>query len=56
MNPIFANWKTSIGGAVLLAVGILGAAFGVTVPGFAMDPGPAIAAGISLLLAKDATK
>jgi len=56
MNPILQNWKTSTGGAVLLAVGVLGAAFGITIPGFAIDPGPAIATGIALLMAKDAGK
>jgi hypothetical protein len=54
MNSMMVNWKTSVAGLVLIAVGALGVGFGVHVPGFAMEPGAAIAAGLGLLMAKDA--
>ncbi len=51
---ILTNWRTSAGGAVLIGIGLLGLVANVHIPGFSMDPGVAIAAGVSLLLAKDA--
>jgi len=56
LNTITTNWQTSAGGAILLMVGVLGAAFDLHVPGFTMDSGVAIATGIGLLLAKDGNK
>jgi hypothetical protein len=56
LKNVTANWQTSTSGAILIAIGVLGAAFGVVIPGFTMDAGPAIAAGIGLLLAKDGGK
>jgi hypothetical protein len=47
------NWRTSAGGAVLIAIALLHMIFGVDVPGFTMEPGAAIAAGIALLMAQD---
>jgi hypothetical protein len=55
MTAMMTNWRTSAGGAVLCAVALLHILFGVDVPGFTMEPGAAIALGISLLMAKDAT-
>jgi len=55
-EAIFTNWKTSLTGVIVIAIGVLGAAFGVHIPGFTMDPGPAIATGIGLLLARDGGK
>lgn len=54
MNSMLVNWKTSIAGVVLIAVGILGTVLGVHIPGFTMEPGIAIATGLGLLMAKDA--
>lgn len=53
MNNMLSNWRTSAGGAVLIVIGVLGAVAGVHVPGFSMEPGAALAAGIALLMAKD---
>jgi hypothetical protein len=54
MDSILVNWKTSLAGAVLIIIGVLGIVAGVHIPGFDMQPGAAIAAGIGLLMAKDA--
>lgn len=54
MNQMLTNWRSSAGGAVLIAIAVLHLALGVDVPGFTMDPGAAIAAGIALLMSKDA--
>jgi len=48
------NWKTSIAGLVLIAVGALELGLGIHIPGFNMDAGAAMAAGLGLLMAKDA--
>lgn len=53
MTALLLNWRTSAGGAVLIAVAMLHMLFGIDVPGFTMDPGAAIAAGVALLMAKD---
>lgn len=53
MNPILTNWRTSAGGVILIAIGVAELVAGVHVPGFTMEPGAALAAGISLLMAKD---
>ena len=55
-EAIFTNWKTSLTGVIVIAIGVLGSAFGIHIPGFTMDPGPAIATGIGLLLARDGGK
>ena len=52
MQNIMTNWKTSLGGVALIAAGALHA-FGVDIPGFTMDLGTALTAGISLILAQD---
>ena len=54
MSSVLANWKTSLAGVVLIAVGILSAFFDVHFPGFTMDSGAAITMGLGLLVAKDA--
>ena len=53
MDSIISNWKTSVAGIVLIGVGALSLALGIHIPGFSMDPGAAIAAGLGLLMAKD---
>jgi len=53
MQNIFTNWKTSLGGVILIAVGALGTFLGVKVPGFSMDFGAALTAGLALIFAKD---
>ncbi len=53
MTALLNNWKTSTAGAVVIALGVMHY-FGVTVPGFTMDIGPAITAGIGLIFAHDA--
>lgn len=52
---MFTDWKTSLAGVIVIVLGGLHQ-FGVTVPGFTMDLGPAVAAGIGLIFAKDAAK
>lgn len=53
MQSILTNWKTSLGGLVLIVIGALSTFVGVKVPGFNMDFGSALAAGIALMMAKD---
>jgi len=54
MTNAMINWKTSIAGLVLIGVGALEMGLGIHIPGFSMDPGAALAAGLGLLMAKDA--
>ena len=56
MSAILINWRTSLGGIILIAVAALHQFFGVNVPGFSMDLGAALTAGLALLLAQDAGK
>lgn len=51
-NYAFTNWKTSLGGVLVIALSVLGL-FGVSVPGFNIDIGAAIPLGLSLIFAKD---
>jgi len=53
MQSILTNWRTSAGGVILIAIGVFELAANVHVPGFQMEPGAAIVAGLSLLMAKD---
>jgi len=53
MPSILANWKTSLTGVLIIALGALGSFLGIHVPGFSMDFGAALTMGIGLLLAKD---
>lgn len=53
LNSVTTNWQTSLTGVIVIGIGVLGSAFGIHIPGFTMDAGPAIATGIGLLLAKD---
>ncbi len=53
MQAYLMNWRTSAGGVVLIVIGLLHLVAGVDVPGFTMDPGAAIAAGVALVMAKD---
>jgi len=55
MSTILANWKTSLSGLILILIGLMSILFDYHVPGFTQDAGTAIATGIGLLLAKDAT-
>lgn len=53
---ILTNWKTSLGGVILIIVAILHQFLGINVPGFTMDIGAALAAGLALIFAGDAGK
>lgn len=53
IEAVGKNWKSSAAGLVLVMVGVMSAVLHVTIPGFTMDPGAAIAAGLGLLVAKD---
>ena len=53
MTAVLTNWKTTVAGIVVIVLGGLHYV-GVNVPGFTMDIGPAITAGIGLILAGDA--
>ena len=53
MDKLLLSWKTNLAGLVLIALGVVGV-LGIHVPGFSMDPGAAFAAGLGLLMAKDA--
>lgn len=55
MNSILLNWKTSLVGAILIVVGVLGSILDIHIPGFDMDSGAAITMGLGLILAKDGT-
>jgi hypothetical protein len=48
------NWKTTAAGAILIGAAVLHQVFGVNIPGFNMDIGAAIAAGLGLITASDA--
>jgi hypothetical protein len=54
LQNIRKNWKTSLGGAVLIAVAALEAS-GISIPGIHVDLGMALITGVPLMLAKDAT-
>jgi hypothetical protein len=54
LQNIRKNWKTSLGGAALIGIGVLRAC-GVVIPGVSVELGTALIVGIPLLLAKDAT-
>lgn len=56
MSSLMANWKTSLGGVVLIGVAALGTFLGIKVPGFSMDFGAALTAGLALIFAGDAPK
>lgn len=56
MQHMVTNWKTSVTGLILIALGLFENVTGIHIPGFSMDSGPAIAAGIGLLLAKDGSQ
>lgn len=47
------NWKTTAAGLLLIGEGVAHTFFGVNIPGFSMDLGAALTAGIGLILAKD---
>jgi len=55
MQSLLTNWKTSVGGLLIILLGALGTFLGIKVPGFNMDFGSALTAGIALIFAKDAT-
>lgn len=56
MANMLTNWKTSLGGLVLVGVAALHTFAGVNVPGFSMDFGAAVTAGLALLFAQDSGK
>ena len=49
---MLANWKTTLTGAVIVAIAALHTFLGLNIPG-AMDIGPALTVGLGLILAKD---
>jgi hypothetical protein len=53
LQNIRKNWKTSLGGAVLISIGVLEAC-GIVIPGVNVDLGVALMVGVPLLLASDA--
>jgi hypothetical protein len=53
LQNIRKNWKTSLDGAALISVGVLGAC-GIVIPGVNVDLGVALMVGVPLLLASDA--
>ncbi len=53
MNYIAKNWKTSLSGAIIIALGALNTFLGLHVPGFNLDFTAALAAGVGLILARD---
>ena len=55
MFTLFANWKTTLAGVVVIALGALNTFAGVHVPGFDMGFAAALPVGIGLIAAKDAT-
>jgi hypothetical protein len=53
MNFIMSNWKTSLTGLVIIALGAASTFLGIKIPGFNMDFLAALTAGIGLIIAKD---
>ena len=53
---VLTNWKTSLGGAILIVITVLHQFLGISVPGFSMDIGAAFATGLGLIFANDAGK
>ena len=54
MDSIMKNWKTSVGGLIIIVLGALASFVGIKVPGFSMDFGVALTTGLALLFARDA--
>lgn len=53
MNFILSNWKTSVTGLAIIALGAAGTFLGIKIPGFNMDFLAALTVGIGMLLGKD---
>lgn len=53
MSYIMANWKTSLTGLVIIALGAGNTFLGIHVPGFSMDFFAALTVGLGMFLAKD---
>ncbi len=53
MQALLSNWKTSLGGVILIVLGALNTFLGIQVPGFNLDFVAALAAGGALIFAKD---
>lgn len=53
MNFILNNWKTSLTGLIIIALGAASSFLGIKIPGFNLDFLAALTAGIGLLIAKD---
>jgi hypothetical protein len=53
MQNLFKNWKTTLTGVVIIALGAANTFAGIKIPGFNMDFIAALTAGIGLLAAKD---
>jgi hypothetical protein len=54
MQRYLENWKTTLPGLILVSIGLLESMTGVHIPGFNMDAGAALTAGLAAILAKDA--
>ena len=52
-NTFLTSWKTTAGGVATIALGALTTFVGVKIPGFNMDFGSALIAGMALIAAKD---
>lgn len=53
MQALFSNWKTSVAGMVIIALGAANTFLGIHVPGFDLGFTAALTAGIGLIMAKD---
>jgi len=54
MSYIITNWKTSLSGAIVIALGAMHTFLGIDIPGFTLDFLGALPVGAGLILAKDA--
>lgn len=55
LKNALTNWRTTAPGVALIGIGLFESLTGLHIPGFTMDAGPAIAAGIGLIMARDSS-
>lgn len=53
LQNILKNWKTSLTGLIVIALGAANTFGGIHIPGFNMDFMAALTAGLGLVMAKD---
>lgn len=53
MSSLLTNWKTSLTGLIIIALGAAGTFAGIKIPGFSLDFLTALTVGTGLLFAKD---